>query len=175
MTRVTKMLLLFAVALATAIMSGCANTDGKSPAVAANAELGKIPITTASEEARKEFLAGRDLAEKLRITDSLQHYDKAISLDPNFAAAELNRATSSPTAKEFFDHLKKAVSLSDKASKGERLQILAAEAGANGDPAKQKQLLEELVTSFPNDERAHFALGGYYFGQQEYDKAIDHY
>jgi tetratricopeptide (TPR) repeat protein len=87
----------------------------------------------------------------------------------------LNRATSSPTAKEFFDHLKKAVSLSDKASKGERLQILAAEAGANGNAAKQKQLLEELVTAFPNDERAHFALGGYYFGQQEYDKAIEHY
>src|ERR1051325_10533128 len=53
---------------------------------------GKIPITTSSEEARKEFLAGRDLAEKLRVTDSVAHFDKAISLDPNFALAELNRA-----------------------------------------------------------------------------------
>ena len=63
---------------------------------------GKIAITTSSEEARKEFLAGRDLQEKLRITDSIAHFDKAISLDPNFALAELNRANVSPTCERIF-------------------------------------------------------------------------
>jgi tetratricopeptide (TPR) repeat protein len=165
------------ILLSATMLTGCTDTTaGKNPAVTATtADSGKIPVTTTNEEARKEFLAGRDLAEKLRITDSLQHYDKAISLDPNFAVAELNRATSSPTAKEFFDHLKKAVSLSDKASKGEKLTILGAEAGANGNAAKQKEYLEELVAAYPNDERAHFALGGYYFGQQEFPAAIEHY
>ena len=136
---------------------------------------GKIPITTSSEEARKEFLAGRDLAEKLRITDSIAHFDKAISLDPNFALAELNRANVSPTAKEFFEHLKKAVALADKASDGERMLIQSNEAGANGDPTKQKEILEKLVAAYPNDERAHFNLGGYYFGQQDFTQAISHY
>lgn len=136
---------------------------------------GKIPITTKSEEAKKEFLAGRDLAEKLLIQDSVQHFDKAIALDQSFALAELSRATSSPTAKEFFEHLKKAVSLADKASKGERLLILGTEAGANGNAAKQKEYLEQLVAAYPNDERAHFALGGYYFGQQDMAQAITHY
>ncbi|HYK20017.1 MAG TPA: tetratricopeptide repeat protein [Pyrinomonadaceae bacterium] len=140
-----------------------------------SAKNGKIPVTTASEEARKEFLAGRDLAEKLRITDSIAHYDKALSLDPNFALAELNRAQSSPTAKEFFEHLKKAVALSDKASDGERMLIQATEAGANADPTKQKEILEKLVAAYPNDERAHFNLGGYYFGQQDFNQAIAHY
>src|SRR6185295_3936864 len=97
---------------------------------------GKIAVTTSSEEARKEFLAGRDLSEKLRITDSIAHFDKAISLDPNFALSELSRANSSPTAKEFF---------------------------------------EKLVAAYPNDERAHFNLGGYYFGQQDFTQAISHY
>ncbi|HXD29489.1 MAG TPA: tetratricopeptide repeat protein [Pyrinomonadaceae bacterium] len=177
MRRFPVILLVLAVALATTITIGCASSVGRTPAVetAIANDNGKVPVTTTSEDARKEFLAGRDLAEKLRITDSLQHYDKAISLDPNFASAELNRATSSPTAKEFFDHLKKAVSLSEKASKGERLFILAAEAGANGNAAKQKAHLEELVAAYPNDERAHFALGGYYFGQQEMNSAIEHY
>ena len=172
------LLLAVALSMAATILVGCANTsEGKNPAVAATSESGsgKIPVTSSSDEARKEFLAGRDLAEKLRITDSIQHYDKAIALDPTFAAAELNRATSSPTAKEFFDHLKKAVSLADKASKGERLLILGTEAGANGNAAKQKEYLEELVGAYPNDERAHFALGGYYFGQQDYTRAIEHY
>ena len=139
------------------------------------ADNDKIPVTSSSEEAKKEFMLGRDLAEKLLIQDSIQHYDKAIALDSSFAAAELNRATSSPTAKEFFEHLNKAVSLSEHASAGERLQILAAEAGANGIVAKQKDYLDQLVEQYPNDERAHFALGGYYFGQQDYPNAIEHY
>lgn len=139
------------------------------------ADNDKIPVTSSSEEAKKEFMLGRDLAEKLLIQDSIQHYDKAIALDTSFAAAELNRATSSPTAREFFEHLNKAVSLSEHASAGERLQILAAEAGANGNVAKQKEYLDQLVGQYPNDERAQFALGGYYFGQQDYANAIEHY
>jgi tetratricopeptide (TPR) repeat protein len=109
------------------------------------------------------------------IQDSIQHFDKAIALDPNFALAELSRANVSPTAKEFFDHLKKAVSLAPKASEGERLLILSNEAGANGNQTAQQEHLEKLVAAYPNDERAHFTLGGYYFGQQDFNKAIEHY
>src|SRR6266498_4837098 len=156
-------------------LSGCEKAEESKGSVATNSASGKIPITTSSEEARKEFLTGRDLQEKLLIQDSIQHFDKAISLDPNFALAELNRANASNSAKDFFDHLKKAVSLADKASNGERLLILGAEAGANGNPAKQKEFLEQLVAAYPNDERAHFTLGGYYFGQQDMPQAIEHY
>ncbi len=171
------LLLLIVFAAATTSLTGCvdANMGKNSPAGTVSNDNGKIAVTTASEDARKEFLVGRELAERLLITDSLQHYDKAIALDPNFATAELNRATSSPTAKEFFDHLKKAVALADKASKGERLIILGAEAGANGNAVKQKEYLEQAVADFPNDERAHFALGGFYFGQQETNQAIEQY
>ena len=87
----------------------------------------------------------------------------------------MNRAFVSPTGKEFFDHLKKAVSLAGKASEGERLLILGNEAGANGHAAKQKEYLEQLVAAYPNDERAHFNLGGYYFGQQDMPQAIEEY
>ncbi|HEX5889959.1 MAG TPA: tetratricopeptide repeat protein [Pyrinomonadaceae bacterium] len=169
-------LLLLIAALA---MAGCEQVDTNRPSAAVSsnttANNGKIAITTSSDEARKEFLAGRDLAERLRITDSIAHFDKAISLDPNFALAELNRANASPTAKEFFDHLNKAVTLSSKASDGERMLIEAAQAGANANPTKQKEILERLVAAYPNDERAHFNLGGYYFGQQEFVQAIGHY
>ncbi|HEY5838697.1 MAG TPA: tetratricopeptide repeat protein, partial [Pyrinomonadaceae bacterium] len=135
----------------------------------------KIPITTSSEEARKAFLQGRDLNEKLLIQDSITHFDKAISLDPNFAWAELSRANVSPTGNEFFDHLKKAVSLAGKASNGEKLLILSTEAGANGNPVKQKEYLDQLIAAYPNDERANFALAGYHFGQQEMPQAIQYY
>ena len=169
---------LFLVLVLLAV-AGCQvepNKTAPSSSDTANASSdGKIPLSTKSEEARKEFLAGRDLQEKLRVTDSIQHYDKAIALDPNFALAHLNRAVASPTAKEFFDHLKHAVDHAAQASDGERLLIQATEAGANANPAKQKEILDKLVATYPNDERAHFTLGGYYFGQQDYTQPISHY
>jgi tetratricopeptide (TPR) repeat protein len=164
------------VGLAT---SACAKKEAPAPAAqaapAASADGGKIPVTTANADAKAEFLQGRDLQEKLVITDSIAHFEKAAQLDPNFAMAELNLAISAPTGGEFFEHLHKAVSLADKASNGEKLLILATEAGANNNPAKQKEYLDQLVAAYPNDERAHFNLGGYYFGQQDYPKAIEHY
>src|SRR4029434_1637169 len=144
-------------------------------AAAGSPDSGKIPVTTASDAAKKEFLQGRELAEKLQAQDSMQHFDKAISLDAGFALAELSRANAAPSPREFFDHLRKAVALSQKASDGERLLILATEAGANGDAAKQKGYLDQLVAAYPRDERAHFNIGGYYFGQQDFAAAIDHY
>src|SRR5215210_4451299 len=179
MRRQGFMLLLFAAvcALCAAALSGCTTTNevANAPAPAASTAGGKIPVTTASEEARKEFLQGRDMAERLLAQDSIQHFDKALSLDPNFALAEQGRANASQTAKEFFDHLKKAVALAGKASEGERLLILANEAGANGEAVKQKEHLDKLVAAYPNDERAHFNLGGYHFGQQDFAQAINHY
>ena len=173
-TELFALTLLALLAMMTLVLTGCQQGESVAANSAGN-KNGKIAVTTSSEEARKEYLAGRDLQEKLRITDSIQHFDKAISLDPNFALAELNRANVSPTAKEFFDHLKKAVTLSEKASDGERMLIQATEAGANGNQTKQRETLERLVATYPNDERAHFNLGGYYFGQQDYKQAIAHY
>ncbi|MFY9549772.1 MAG: tetratricopeptide repeat protein [Thermoanaerobaculia bacterium] len=161
-------------------IGGCAKKGAPAPAASSEATAptpansGKIPVTTSSAEARNEFLQGRDQFEKLLITNSIAHFQKAVSLDPSFALAELSLANSAPTGKEFFDHLNKAVSLADKASNGERLLILATQAGANNNAVKQKEYLEDLVEAYPNDERAQFNLGGYYFGQQEYPKAIEH-
>jgi tetratricopeptide (TPR) repeat protein len=155
-----------AVLLASLFVFGCS---------LATADDGKIPITTKSVDARNEFLKGRDLSEKLELTNSLEHFDRAIALDPDFALAHLNRANAATTAKEFFDHLKHAVASAGKASEGERLLILATDAGSSGNSAQQQEYLETLVKKYPNDERAHFNAGGFYFGQQEYQKAINHY
>jgi Thioredoxin domain-containing protein len=143
------------------------------PATRADPGGDKIPITTSSEAAKKEFLTGRELADNLKATDAIAHFDKALELDPNFASAELARANVSGTAKEFRLHLDRAIALAEKASEGERLAIQAAEAGAVGNAAKTKEYLERNVALFPNDERARFALGVFYQGQQDDAKAIE--
>jgi tetratricopeptide (TPR) repeat protein len=157
-----------------ALIASAATATAQTARPAAHS-AGKVPISTVSAEARSDFIAGRTLAENLRAHESREFLLKAVAKDPNFALAHLNLANSAPTAKEFFDHLGHAVSLADKASPGERLIILGAQAGANGDPARQLELYTRLVKDFPGDERAHFLLGGTYFGQQDYAKAIEEY
>ena len=86
-----------ALLMSALAFTACQHVDNATASTDKPLASGKIAITTSSEEARKEFLAGRDLSEKLRITDSIAHYDKAITLDPNFALAELGRANVSPS------------------------------------------------------------------------------
>ncbi len=138
-------------------------------------EGGKIPITTKSKRARELFLSGRDLAERLKAVEAREHFQKALAEDPNFAIAHLNLALTSTSAKEFFAALGQATALADKVSKAERLWIKGQEAGANGDPVKQRELYQELAKQYPMDERAQNLLGGHYFGQQDWNKAIGQY
>lgn len=144
------------------LISGCAKKE----------DADKIPVTTSSASAEEEFLQGRELFDKLRLQNSRQYFESAIDEDKDFALAHYYNALSSPTAKGFFEQLDKAVALADNASEGEKLVILAAEAGANGNPSKQKEYLAKLVELYPNDERALSLLGTFYFGQQQYDDAV---
>lgn len=135
----------------------------------------KIPITTASVEARQLYLQGRELSDKLRVTDSRKFYREAIAKDASFARAHLDLANVAATNKEFFEELKSAVALAPKASEAERSLILGLEAGVKGDVGAQKAYYTKLVEAYPADERAHNLLGGFHFGQQEFATAIEEY
>jgi tetratricopeptide (TPR) repeat protein len=140
-----------------------------------NAAAGKVPVTTTSDEARQLYLKGRDLTERLRATDANRYFKEALAKDKEFALAHFAMATSSGTAKEFWDSLKQAVALAPKASEAERHLILGFDAGARGDPAVQADHLKKLVAAFPNDERVHNQMGAYYFGRQDWAQAVESY
>jgi tetratricopeptide (TPR) repeat protein len=132
----------------------------------------KMPLTTNSEEALKEYIEGRNLAENLRGLEALAYFKNAIELDENFAMAYVGFAFNNPTAKGFFENLNKAVSLIDKVSEGERTYILGVDAGVNGHLHLQQTYFEQLVNMYPGDERAHNFLGNNYFAQQLFPEAI---
>ncbi|NIP43241.1 MAG: tetratricopeptide repeat protein [candidate division Zixibacteria bacterium] len=138
-------------------------------------EKGKIPITTNSETALKEFLKGRDLFEQLRAQESRKHFQNAVAEDPEFALAHLYLAQALPTAKGFFEELNKAVALKDQVSEGERFWILGLQAGSNGDPVLQEKYYSKLIMAYPNDERGHVLYATFLFGQQRYADAVSAY
>ena len=144
-------------------------------AAPAAAPADRIPLTTASEEARKLYLNGRDLSEKLRATDARAFFEQAAAKDPAFALAQVGLANSAGTPKEFFDAVARAVALAPKASEPERLLVCALDAVAKGEPARQKECLTKLVAACPDDERVHNLVGAYHFGRQEYEASIEAY
>jgi tetratricopeptide (TPR) repeat protein len=171
-------------AAALTLLAGCGS--GKSDAESASATMtdsaaatvantGAVPLTSASDEARQLYLKGRAFSEQLRAHDGRELYEQAAAKDPGFAMAHYQLAANAATAKDFFAHLKEAAALADRVSEGERLMILALEAGGNANPTKAREYQQELVAKYPNDERARFLLGGGWFGQQDYEKAIEQY
>ena len=133
MRQTTPFLLLTACALITGA-AGCrakdsgTETAGRRDADSADAsaERGEeVPITTASDEARTLYVRGRALSDQLRTHDARKVLGQAAAKDPTFALVHYDLAFNSPTPKEFLAHLEEAVTLSSKASEGERLMILA--------------------------------------------------
>jgi len=137
------------------------------------ADEGKIPVTTKSDEARKEYMQGRDMSDALKTHEANAHFDRAIAADTGFAMAYLLRANGTASTTEFLEYLGKAVAHSGAASEGERLTILVAEAASMGNATKRKELLDKLVAAYPKDERAHDLLGGYYSNIQDFSAAVN--
>lgn len=158
----------------TACLAGCLLLSSCVPEAPSKARV-PIPLTTASTAALEEYLKGRDFAEKLRRDEGRQHYAQAAALDPEFAMAHLGLAETAPTPNDLFPALLRAVELADRASQGEAHLIRAVEAGVNSAPDAQLGHLLAAVRAFPEDERAHHRLADYYFGRQEWPRAVAEY
>ena len=142
-------------------------------AMASDLAGARVPITTASAEARQAYLQGLDLVEKLRATDGRASFARAAELDPGFALAYYGLATTAPTMGEFLPALRKAVALADRVSPGEADMIRALDAQASGSPEKARAYFTALVEAYPDDERAQTLLGNFYLGRQEDQAAIE--
>lgn len=158
-----------AAVLGVLVLAACGQHPGD-----VDSDAGKIPITTSSDEARSAFLEGREMLENLRVTDARQFYLEAVEKDPEFASAHLGLANTATSASDFFTALARATELASRASEGERLVINAAAAGVNGEPERQRNLLETLLVKYPQDERAQNLAGIFYFGRQEWPTAATH-
>ena len=155
-----------ALAIGAILLAGIGCTKG----------AGKIPVTTSSEEARQAYLEGQVLLDNVGVTGARPFFETAVAADPNFALAYLRLAFTQTNPSDFRAQVQKASALADSVSEGERLWIQSVEAANQGNPAKALELLQQLVTAYPNDERAHFLLAGnYFFAQQNLALAIEEY
>jgi serine/threonine protein kinase/tetratricopeptide (TPR) repeat protein len=146
------------------------------------AETPSLPIAeaaTSSMDAYDRFLRGRDAYEKLYNEDARELLEKAVELDPSFAAAHLylawtySRLRENNARDEAFE---KAKALSSRASRREQLYIEAAYARSiEADPDKEAARLKQLAQEYPEEKRAHHRLAAHYRGQGHLYKAVEEY
>jgi tetratricopeptide (TPR) repeat protein len=105
------------------------------------------------------------------------HFEKAVALDPDFVMAWLALARSQARIKESQDLMVKVYAMIETAevSAGERLQLESVLAGRDGDRATVEANTIKLAQMYPNDERCQAALGGLYYGRNEYQQAVAAY
>ncbi len=117
-----------------------------------------IPITSKSPQATEEFKTGRELFENLRPAEALEHFKKAIELDPGFAQAHAYAAFLLPGS-EGTAELDKAGQLAQNLPEAERLSVESMVAERRGEDAKAQELTKKLVLAVPGDWRAHWYMG----------------
>jgi tetratricopeptide (TPR) repeat protein len=139
------------------------------------AQVKEIPTTTTSKEALKYFQQGRDKNEDQELVSAAELLEKAIKIDPAFARAYLYRSLSGGGDEVFHQNLDKAVSLSDKVTAGEKMEILLFKAWAEGDNQKQKESVDQLLKSFPSDKRVQMLAGYYFSDNKDLNSALIHF
>ena len=132
-----------------------------------------ITFTTKSNQALQYFLDGLDKNDNFYNDEARALFGKAIELDPEFAIAYYYWAITSVTQDDFQSRLSQAVELVDNASEPERLIILGQKALNDDSTGLALEYLQRLVKICPEGKRAHFLISIFYFGQQEWDLAID--
>jgi tetratricopeptide (TPR) repeat protein len=135
----------------------------------------KVPVTTSSDEARAYYEEGLELFDNLHFVDANAAFAKAVEADPGFAMGYFRLAQTSQSAAAFFKAVGHAEDHAANSSDGEQLYIRALIAGAENDQAAQLEAISNLLGMYPKDERTHFALANYHFGQQNFADAVKHY
>ncbi len=135
----------------------------------------ELPITTSSEQARTLFTKARQRVETMRFEEAEDLLSQALKEDSDFALAHVYTVIVSSSALDAGKHLKKAVALKSRVSKGEQLFIKAIQANAQNQPAQAIDHLKTLKDMYTRDKRVHYYLGQTYFGEEQYENAISEF
>ena len=136
-------------------------------------------VTTESMEAYSHYLEGREYYEKLYNDQARASLEKALKLDPEFAAAHLYLAgvhgrLRNTAARDAA--YKKAMDYADKANRKERFYIEAAYAvSIEGDIKKRFRILKQMAEEFPDEKLVHQLLASHYRVNELFYQAVEEY
>lgn len=132
----------------------------------------RAPWTTSSPAALEEFQLGREAVMRLHHVDAREHFNRALELDPDFAAARLMAYRVKPydEREELLSEVRRIDT--SKLLDHERFLIEYELALVDGDEALTKDLLEAFLTEHPRspwglEKKAQAAWGRFDFATAE--------
>ncbi|MGA2743823.1 MAG: protein kinase [Candidatus Sulfotelmatobacter sp.] len=150
---------------------------GESLATVQKLDVPLSEATTSSLEALKALSLGLKASNEKGAAAALPYDQSAIELDPNFAVGYASLGddyTGLGEASRASDYYTKAFQLREHASEREKLAIAATYyQNVTGELDKAAQTFQEEIESYPRYASAYGNLGGVYFGQGQYEKAIE--
>jgi tetratricopeptide (TPR) repeat protein len=148
---------------------------GESLATVKKFDVPLSQATTSSLEALKAFSLGVRAGMQKSTTQSIAYYQRAVELDPNFAAAYRGLANSYASLAELgraSEYQGKAFENRAHSSEREKLAIAADYYRfATGELDKSAQTYQEWIENYPRDDAAYSALGISYASLAQYEKA----
>ena len=148
---------------------------GESLATVRRFDVPLSQATTSSLEALKAFSLGARAGMQKSTTQSIAYYQRAVELDPNFAAAYRGLANSYASLAEMgraSEYQGKAFENRSHSSEREKLAIAADYYRfVTGELDKSAQTYQEWIENYPRDDAAYSALGITYASLGQYDKA----
>ena len=150
---------------------------GESLATVQKFDVPLSQATTSSLEALKAFSLGVRAGMQKSTTQSIAYYQRAVELDPNFAAAYRGLANSYASLAELgraSEYQGKAFQFRSHSSEREKLAIAADYYRfVTGELDKSAQTYQEWIENYPRDDAAYSALGIAYASLAQYDKAAE--
>lgn len=132
----------------------------------------KLPITTASAEARKSFEKAMRNYEQYRYPEMLEDLRAATKADAKFAQAFILLARQSGDPGEQAAARKQAEELAPTVSPGERLLIRWLAGAQENDYIPAIAAMNDLLAEYPQDQRLLFLAGDWLVLQQRYEQAV---
>jgi serine/threonine protein kinase/tetratricopeptide (TPR) repeat protein len=135
--------------------------------------------TTPSLEALRAYSLGWQCMVRGDSADAIPFFQRAINLDPNFAAAYANLGASHSNIGETIlaaEEIKKAYELRKPVSEHERLVIEAYyHSFTTGDLEQSRRAFELWIQTYPRDWEPRTDVGEIYFSLGQYDKLLPTY
>ncbi|NNG15351.1 MAG: tetratricopeptide repeat protein [Gemmatimonadales bacterium] len=150
----------FAVLAALVLVAGCERQEAGIGAAAGADVVMTLPVTTASDAAREDFMSGLYAADMGSNPEANTKFEQAVGADPEFALGYLMTASTAASTEEFTTNLAKAVEHKANASPAEQLMIDIMQAGFENNAEGQLAKAQELVSLQPESPRALLRLGG---------------
>ena len=148
--------------------------------IAADIDDGVGKITSGSPEALKCYLEGLKFYRPGQFSQAMPFFEKAVSIDPEFAMANIYLARCRGLLGNRSDrqkYLRRAVELSERISERERYYILGVyyqlESQKTWDKAIEAS--QKLLNLYPDSPYGHSRLIGIYLGLEDWEKSLEHF